>query len=423
MIKQPLFLKVFFVLLITGILVLSLIAVHLTLLSNQSETPLFVRQGLKTYTESLAREIGDPPNYERARQLANDLNIGIRIRTKAGVWQSSSTLQPVKEASYRIVKRGIVYSFFLRTDNPSAPLIRQLLIIIFGLCVVLAVSYTVIRWLFRPLAKILAGVRAISEGDLSYRITTTPNSEFEYVGTAFNQMTSAVTNMLKAREQLLLDLSHDLRSPMTRMQVSTEFVADADLKKSLKDDLSDMENLIHGILDAARLGSSVGAALRLVELDLDEHLRTLCKRLGTAAPGIHYYPEVHAKTPYTGDWGFLQRAFSNLIENALKFSSHQSRSVEVHLSADDQGCQVKIKDFGVGIPASEQALIFEPFYRVDKSRTPGVGGYGLGLSLTKKIIEAHSGNIIIESKEGYGATFTVTLPHHTPALARSPTTT
>jgi signal transduction histidine kinase len=407
--KQPLLLKVFFVLLITGILILSLVAVHLTLVSNENKTPLFVRQGLQTYAESLATEIGNPPNFERALQLSGDLNIDIRIRTKAGLWKSSAQLRDSQAPSFQIRSRGVIYSFFLHTENPWAPLIRQLFFIIGGLCIILAVSYAVLRSLFKPLSRILTGVKAISEGDLGFRIPTKAGEEFEYVGTAFNQMTRTIQDMLKAREQLLLDLSHDLRSPITRMQVSTEFVQDAPLKKSLKEDLSEMESLVHSILEGARLGNDAGASLEASDFDLALKLEKLIEKVGVQAPGI-VFSKPAQPMPYRGDWALLRRAFSNLLENALKYSSQQQRAVEVRLVAEDLAYVIEIQDFGIGIGAAEQNLIFEPFYRVDKARTPGAHGYGLGLSLTKKIIEAHGGHLQVSSALGEGSTFEVKLP-------------
>jgi signal transduction histidine kinase len=112
-------------------------------------------------------------------------------------------------------------------------------------------------------------------------------------------------------------------------------------------------------------------------------------------------------------------ACKNLIENAIKYSANQNRPVEVEVSdVDSIIARITIKDFGIGIPKEDLPLIFEPFYRVDRSRVRETGGYGLGLSLCKKIVTAHSGHITVESEVGVGTSFIVDLKKSPPADSR-----
>ena len=106
----------------------------------------------------------------------------------------------------------------------------------------------------------------------------------------------------------------------------------------------------------------------------------------------------------------IQTVLKNILVNALKYSVLGNDPVQVRLSEDASGCIIEIQDQGQGIPEDELELIFEPFYRVDKSRTKLTGGYGLGLSMCKTIIEAHGGRNSVRSKPGEGATFCIRLP-------------
>ena len=107
----------------------------------------------------------------------------------------------------------------------------------------------------------------------------------------------------------------------------------------------------------------------------------------------------------------IESVLKNLIANALKYSPPENEKIKVSLIQDDYGVELEIKDYGQGIPLEEQDFIFEPFYRIDKSRNKSTGGYGLGLSLCKNIIEAHGGTITVLSKLGEGTIFKFNIPN------------
>lgn len=412
--RQPLLVKLFFVFMLTGILLLSAVAGYILFVSKQaSETPHhFLRRGLQKCTASLAMEIGTPPDYEHAQALSDQLGLEIRIVTPKGETWQSSTANFEKARSFRVNHDGTIFTFFLQPPPPPmGGLLQQILWLIAILSVILVVSFLVIRWIFKPLRRVMEGVEAIGQGQLDYQMTVRPRDEFGAIATAFNQMTGKVKEMIQAREQLLSDLSHELRSPLTRMQVSSEFIEKPELKESLKEDLREIDEMIGEVLEAARLSSPHGGIVK-EPVDLRALMKDLVAKYHATQPGVSLEDSIAGQIAVNivGDAHRLKSALRNLVENALKYSAQQSKAVEVRLAKVDGAFEIEVKDYGIGIPDGEQGLIFEAFYRVDKSRTRITGGFGLGLNLCKKIIEAHGGKITVESKPGEGSTFKVQLP-------------
>lgn len=406
-IPQPLFVKLLYVFLGTGILILTAVAGYLMFLSPEEPPHYFLRRGLQKCTASLASEIGSPPNFEHAQELASELGLNISITTNDGkTWQSSG-FEATSAQPYKVSFRGSAFNFYLQQSSPNTTLLRQILWLIVLLAFILAVSFWVMRFVFKPLRQIMSGVDAIAMGQLDYQMPYKPGGEFEILAKTFNQMTTRVKEMIKAREQLLIDLSHELRSPLARMQVSSEFIDKPELLQSVKEDLREMEEMVSSVLRDARLSSPYGT-LEKKEFNISELITKLAKRYESQPPGVLF--EKGSNFIIRGDEEKIKSALNNLIENALKYSSEQSEPVKVTLEAKDAGVTITVSDHGIGIPKEDQNLIFEPFYRVDKSRARSTGGFGLGLSLCKKIVDAHGGNIVLQSALGEGSTFKIWLP-------------
>jgi signal transduction histidine kinase len=205
--------------------------------------------------------------------------------------------------------------------------------------------------------------------------------------------------MVRARDQLLLDVSHELRSPVTRLRVALELLPDDRNRRHMKADVAEMELMISELLELERLRDGRGmmpATYDLVALMRDVIVHFDNVRL-VSAP---------AELLLSVDAEKMQAVFRNLIENAVKYSLPDSRPVEVSMTADT----IRVSDDGPGIPEADLPNIFEPFFRVNRSRAKTTPGYGLGLSICRRIVEAHGGTITAENHAGRGAVFTVTLP-------------
>jgi len=222
-------------------------------------------------------------------------------------------------------------------------------------------------------------------------------------------MSESIREMLTAREQLLLDVSHELRSPLTRMKVALEFIPENSSQDSLQSDVQEMEQMVTEILETARLKSEYGKLDRM-DTDLVTLIEKTCLIFEGKPPGISFENSLE-KCVANVDVEQIQTVLKNILANAHKYSTPENEPIKVCLSRDDSGIQLEIQDYGQGIPDEEMDLIFEPFYRVDKSRNKKTGGYGLGLSLCKTIIEAHGGTIFVKSSMGKGTIFSLLLPN------------
>jgi signal transduction histidine kinase len=213
---------------------------------------------------------------------------------------------------------------------------------------------------------------------------------------------------------LLLDVSHELRSPLTRLKVALELLPDPDMKARMAADVAEMEIMIGELLELERLRD--GRGISTTRQNLVALLGGVARNYDERPPGVRVsamMPEILVDI----DADRLRIVIRNLLENAVKYSSPTSRPVEISVSQTAETVVVRVTDDGVGIPESDVERVFEPFFRVDRSRSKSTGGYGLGLSICKRVMEAHGGSIAVERQAGRGTSFVLTFPK--PAFAKS----
>jgi len=214
--------------------------------------------------------------------------------------------------------------------------------------------------------------------------------------------------MLHTKEQLLLDVSHELRTPLTRMKVALEFLEDSQAKQSIQADMQEMEKMVTEILETARMQHKY-ENLKKQLTNLVRLLKEMLPEFENQPPGIEmveFPSEVMAEV----DSEKIKTVFENVINNAIKYSRSDSGPIRIFYKSHKSYAIIRIADKGIGIPQEELPHIFEPFYRVDKSRAKDTGGYGLGLSLCKTIMEAHDGKIEVQSRPEEGTTVSLFFP-------------
>ena len=221
-------------------------------------------------------------------------------------------------------------------------------------------------------------------------------------------MTDRIRDMLHTKEQLLLDVSHELRSPLTRVKVALEFLSESKARDSIAGDISEMEKMINDILETARMHHLHGE-LKLQQTSLAKLLQEILPDYEKQLPAVQM-DQFSETLVINIDPGQIKTVLKNIISNAIKFSNAASDPVRISVNQQSHFTVVQIADSGIGIPAEELSFIFEPFYRVDKSRSKETGGYGLGLSLCKTIMDAHDGKIEVTSKAGEGTTVSLYFP-------------
>ena len=252
------------------------------------------------------------------------------------------------------------------------------------------------------------GVNQVSQGNLNHKIRIKRKDELGRLAYSFNSMTDQINTMIQAQRQLLLDVSHELRSPLTRMRVGLELMDNSKTKKGIHEDLIQMEQMISEILESERLGNNYGN-LRIEDADLVGVIKEVVQIYENSEPGISLM-EAPKNLLMKFDKERIKIVLKNILENALKYSKTSNKNIEVSCNNSDKQVVITIVDYGEGVPEKDLPLLFEPFYRVDASRSKETGGYGLGLHLSKKIMQAHAGDISIKSVQGEGSKVTITFP-------------
>jgi signal transduction histidine kinase len=378
------------------------------------------------YFNYLVSDLGSPPALAQAERIARQTSLEIRYAGPDRSWSTSSVALPsrltfdtrpgwgsVGIARYHgrhfyEIRRGSERFIFeaARVVDPEADLRNLVIVLLALLTAILAAAYLSIRRILRPIHWMAAGVQRVSRGELEHRVPVKGQDELGQLAEAFNAMTDRLGEMLKAREQLLWDVSHELRSPITRIKVALEFLPDGRAKETIGEDLREMERMVTDILDSARW-QSMASHLKLTTFDLVALIREVCALYQGQKPEIRT-TGLPAACPLSADREKIRTVLTNLIANALKYSRPDSRPIRLTLSETDAAIQVQIADNGSGIAPEDLGLVFEPFYRADKSRSKQTGGYGLGLSICKAIMQAHGGKIEIASQIALGTTVTLT---------------
>jgi signal transduction histidine kinase len=268
-------------------------------------------------------------------------------------------------------------------------------------------AHAFLRHLLRPLRILSDGVARVGEGELDVQLPRSTRDEFGRLTDAFNQMVGRVRDMIGARDQLLIDVSHELRSPLTRMKVTLEFLPADEQRARLAGDVVEMERMVTELLELERL--RMGRGISTAREDLMAIIREVAQTLQDNPPGVRVV-STSRDVLVDVDGEKIRTVLRNLVENAIKYSLRDSHPVEMSVAENADTVVLRVTDDGAGIPESDAEHVFEPFFRVDRSRSKGTGGYGLGLSICKRIMEAHGGSIALEPALGRGASFVLTFP-------------
>ncbi len=389
-----------------------------------------VRPHLTKYLEYVRDDIGLPADRDKAKQLADKLNISIVIVDSQGQWSSDNRYvnMDVAELEHRYTKEGVIYGsmdigkedyvtmivddttflFDLSRFKPERDKGKAFAPLLF-LLIVLLLLYYAIRKLFSPILTIQEGVREIGSGNLNRRIQVTRNDELGVLAKDINVMADELQKMLDAKRQLLLAVSHELRSPLTRANVAVEMLEDSGLKQQIKLDIQEVNDLVGEILETERLNDN-HQALDKTEQNLNELCTHLIHELVDAGDADTAFLHCHFPSqPITLslDKTRIKLLLKNIISNAVRYKTQR---VDVTLRQETNHVVLEVADDGQGVESELVPHLTEPFYRVDPSRQRETGGYGLGLYLCKVIAQAHGGRLEIHSQINKGTTVSLYLP-------------
>jgi signal transduction histidine kinase len=270
----------------------------------------------------------------------------------------------------------------------------------------LAVSITIVtafaaRQFARPIEQLASAVRQFGLNPRAPPIAETGPKELQQVITTFNAMQAQIQKFVAYRTMMLAAISHDLRTPLTRMRLRGEFIEDPEQQARLFRDVDEMQNMVDEALAFFRDDAT---AEETTSFDLPHVLLTIANDCADQDVHIGYAGPAHAV--YRGRPFALKRAFTNLIDNAAKYG----RTPEIELCCEETALVVAIRDRGPGIPPDALDNVFRPYYRVDKSRNRTTGGVGLGLTVAQAIIQGHGGEIILRNRPDGGLEARIVLP-------------
>lgn len=278
---------------------------------------------------------------------------------------------------------------------------RLLLSIVVLLGAVIAVSLFAVRWVTRPLKALADAAEELGKDISRPPLEEKGPLEVMRAARAFNTMQSRLAGYIRDRMRVLAAMSHDLKTPVTRLRLRSELLDDAQLRAKFTADLQEMEAMVASTLDFMR-GMESGEEARPVDImALLESLQADMAEMGGKVT-------IHGKSfaPYPGQPQALKRCLANLVDNAIKYGGSATVVVD-----DGEGrLQLRITDEGPGLAPEELEKVFEPFYRVEGSRNRDSGGSGLGLTIARNIAQSHGGSLILRNRAAGGLEAVLVLP-------------
>jgi len=286
-----------------------------------------------------------------------------------------------------------------------------------AIAIALLLIFVLSRRITSPIGVLAKAARRLGRGDLSQRVQLRGEGEVATLAQAFNSMATGLEHAEQLRRNLIADVAHELRTPLSNIQGYLEAIRDGVMKpdaatiRSLNEEAALLSQLVNELQE---LSLAEAGELKLVYQT--EDITKLLKQAVTpwqpqlAAKEISLFLDLPDNLPLVStDWQRVQQVLHNLLENAVAYTG---RGGTITVTAAKQGdwVEVSVSDTGEGIPAEDLPNIFERFYRVDKSRAKVTGGSGLGLTIAKRLVEAHGGTITVQSELGKGSRFSFTLP-------------
>lgn len=392
------------------------------------------RRNFAQYIHYLIEDIGMPPDLSKAEEIAKQTGMMIHFKSPEAEWTipqgavmpDFSDPRRLWHDSQKVRVGGSHQGHFVRVAHGGGQLTfwrlkseafeKQAAKAVVKVCVLLLLiltgAYLYIRRVMQPVRWLTAAMDRYGDGKLDYRMPLRRSDEFQGLAESVNRMAERIQALLEAKEKLLLDVSHELRTPIARLKVGIELLSDEEAKASLSEDLAEMEAMVTEILEAARLRQST-AALNIKRVDIGALIRSVAAEFSEHPPGIE--TGSIAEAGLSLDPQKTRTVLKNVIDNAVKYSRKSRQPVKINAAVEEETYRITVRDFGIGIPADDLSRVFEPFFRVDLSRSRETGGFGLGLSLCKAIMEAHGGDILIESDPGKGTLVSVFFPLAPPA--------
>ncbi len=250
----------------------------------------------------------------------------------------------------------------------------------------------------RPIAQLARVAEKFGKGEKIEEYKPSGSAEIRQAGLEFDRMRKRIVRHLTQRSEMLSGISHDLRTPLTRMKLQLAFIKDKNLADKLSDDIDEMEKMLNEYLQF----TSSTYLEKDEQFDLSELINKVIEKYDSTNVSSNLPPRIYIN----GRKNLIKRCINNLIDNAIKYAD----KVNVALTKSNNNLFIKIDDNGPGIPKNEYDNVFKPFYKIDKGRTESKSSVGLGLSIASDIVRSHGGNIKLEKSKMNGLSVKIFLP-------------
>ena len=345
-------------------------------LENTKLPDIKVERWFSPMDRTLRRELKSKVNEYWFNTTSYKEVIDLRIKFKDGVLQIFFPKERVQASSIRIFALWITLPAFL----------------------LIAVAIIFLKNQTRPIINLARASEKFGRGEIVEDFIPSGALEIRQAGYEFDRMRKRIIRHLNQRSEMLSGISHDLRTPLTRMKLQLAFVKDDKISKKLSNDITEMEKMLNEYLNF----SSSRSVEKTETFDLSELLETIVQKYEKN----EITTDIPERVYLDGRKNLIQRCLNNLIDNSIKYSE----KILISLKKSANNITITVDDDGPGIPKNERENAFKPFYKIDKSRGDTKSSVGLGLSIASDIVRSHGGNILLETSPKDGLRVKIFLP-------------
>ena len=345
-------------------------------LKNEKLPDIKVERWFSPMDRSLRRELKPKINRYWFNTMAYEEIVDLRIKFRDGVLQIFFPKERIQTSSVRI--------FALWITLPA--------ILMITIAIIFLKNQT------RPITKLAEASEKFGRGEDIEEFRPSGALEIRKAGLEFNKMRNRILRHLNQRSEMLSGISHDLRTPLTRIKLQLTMIKDNNLSKKLSEDIDEMEKMLSEYLQFA----SSGAKEKSGTFDLSELVENIINKYENPNISKNYNKRIY----FNGRKNLIQRCINNLIDNSIKYGEKTNLIIEKKVS----NIVISIEDDGPGIPESEYENVIKPFYKIDKSRSESKSSVGLGLAISSDIIKSHGGDINFSKSNLGGLKVMISLP-------------
>ena len=342
------------------------------------------------FNKSLKERWFSPIDRTLRRELKSNIGFG-------NYWFDTTTY---KELIHINIKHNQGYfEFFIPKDRVTSSSARMFALwITLPALLMITIAIIFLKNQTRPIVNLAKAAEKFGRGENIDEYRPSGALEIRKAGLEFDKMRKRIMRHLNQRSEMLSGISHDLRTPLTRLKLQLSFIKDEELSKKMSLDIDEMEKMLNEYLQF----TSSSYLEKDETFDISELTENIINKYSNHNISKELIPRVYMN----GRKNLIQRSLNNIIDNSVKYAN----KINLRLSKENSSIIITIDDDGIGIPENEYQNVFKPFYKIDKSRGDSKSSVGLGLSITSDIIKSHGGNIVLEKSPLNGLRVKVFLP-------------